>query len=70
MDKAGATEAMIPNVRLKYQTYDVIYNKTKHRSLTNAKFCFSSSKLSLFLLMVYPTKMKDVSSGTKHMFCI
>ena len=32
-----ATRALIPNVRLKYQTYDVTNYKAKHRSLINAK---------------------------------
>jgi len=33
MDKAEAIEALISNVRLKYQTYDVTNNKMKHMSL-------------------------------------
>jgi len=30
-------EALISNLRLKFQTYDVTKYKTKHKSLTNAK---------------------------------
>ena len=44
MDKAEATEVLISNVRLKYQTCDVINKKTKHRSLTNAE-----NKIKIYL---------------------
>ena len=37
MDKAKTIEALISNVRLKYQTCDVTINKMKHMSLTNVK---------------------------------
>ena len=37
MDKVEVTAALIPNVTLKYQACDVTNNKTKHKSLTNAK---------------------------------
>ena len=86
MDEAEATEALIPNVRLKYQTCNVTNYKTKHMSLTNAEkqnqniplaiamkelLCFGSSKLSLSLCRwCIRQKLKEVSPRTKHVLYI
>ena len=45
MDKAEATEALIPNVKLNFLTCDVTNYKKKHRSLTK----YGKTKIKLYL---------------------
>ena len=55
MDKVEATEALIPNVRLKILTCGVTNYKKKYRSLTKC----GKTKINLIRLLMTETRVKQ-----------